>query len=719
MEARLTKKLEYGDTISALALWWKSLFLMPIWGVLVVPAIGFFALLFINGNTLDFGHSPGWQICLAMTMFASIIYFVHDLRKRTIYFNHDLIKFGLRKYALEGLISIGVEYKSQQMMPRKVVLRFRDGKMLRLKVSRLQYNQFESVLHFVETRLPQVHIDPVILTMMRCRRTAGKAISDSGDSVEIRYESRFALKELSDVFARTWDEWSVFGPVLVAICFTPMWLMFISSLFMWPLVVRRIYESATNINFVKALMELWEKSFNTVGKVIEANQSHLVNAVGNPIVVLLVTMAAALIMWGLLRMVLRPNRIIVQADSIRLIFRLASYVVYAKDIHIDTISKITLAKPTDVADPSQWLLRFSLSNNKTIDLSIAALSSDEKARLMRAIQRLAPQIPIDAALLETMTPRQDRSYTELWLQSLSSAPERKSLDPLEPGQMLANQRYQIIRCLGVGGQGTAYLSKDTALVESHLSEMVVLKESIFPVYADSAVRLQALERFEKEASLLRRLEHPGIVALRDYFMEDHRGYLVMEHADGKTLKQLVEEEGPMGEIRVRELALQMCDILSYLHANGVVHRDFTPDNLILNKSGQLKVIDFNVAQQIEAGSAGTIVGKQSYLPPEQFRGKATTQSDIYALGASLFFLLTGEDPEPITQSSPLKYGAACSASLDQMIRDCTALQTQKRIATSEGLKECLIGKKMSDDIQSGAVKIMLSQQSELLEQEQT
>ncbi len=95
-----------------------------------------------------------------------------------------------------------------------------------------------------------------------------------------------------------------------------------------------------------------------------------------------------------------------------------------------------------------------------------------------------------------------------------------------------------------------------------------------------------------------------------------------------------------------------CGLLDLLHANSIVHRDFTPDNLILNSKGQLKLIDFNVAQQIQEGSTGTIVGKHAYVPPEQFRGKATSQSDLYAFGATMFYLLTGKDPEPISQSIP-------------------------------------------------------------------
>jgi serine/threonine protein kinase len=693
LQPTITRKLEYQDGLSAVALWWKSIFLAPFWGTLVIPVLGAMALVFVNDKSLDFFKSPGWQICLAFTMGASILYFFDDLRKRTIYFSNDVIVFGLRRYALSSLISIGVEYKDEQLMPKRVLFRFRDGKLLRLRVSRLRNQQFESVLHFVETRLPQVQIDPVLLTLMRCRRAAGKAISDSGESVEIRYESRFVLKELIAVFTKTWDEWSAFGPVFVGLLSVPLWTMWITSLFMWPIIFLQVYTSPDKVNLSQMLLTAWTGAAEGISRACGGEKMKAVaDLAGSPPMVLLLCLVSIALLWALLRTVMRPNRIIVQADSVTLLLRISSVVLHTRNIPISSIVEIKLFKPNDMADPASWKIRFVLSDHSHIDLSIAAFSTEEKTRLTRSIQRLAPQIPIDAALLETLIPRQDRSYTELWLQSLSEVPERKSMDPLQPGQMIGNLRYQVIRCLGVGGQGTAYLAKDTGLVESRLSDLIVLKESIFPVYADSPIRMQALERFEKEASLLSRLEHPGIVSLRDFFLEDHRGYLVMEHVEGRTLKDLVQEEGALGEIQVRELALQMCDILTYLHASGVVHRDFTPDNLILGKSGQLKLIDFNVAHQMEAGSTGTIVGKQSYLPPEQFRGKATTQSDLYALGATLHFLLTGDEPEPICQSSPLQKGASCSQSLDAVVRDCTALQLSKRIGSAEDLKQRLLSR---------------------------
>ncbi len=252
---------------------------------------------------------------------------------------------------------------------------------------------------------------------------------------------------------------------------------------------------------------------------------------------------------------------------------------------------------------------------------------------------------------------------------------------MEPGQLLADGRFEVLHSLGVGGQGTAYLCHEKQ--KSGTPRTVVLKETILPVFVESLVRQKALQGFEQEAKLLRGLSNPGIVQLVDYFIEDHRAYLVLEHVTGGNLRQLLLSEGPFNEERLRDLLAQMCEILSYLHSQGVVHRDFTPDNLLLDTDGKIKLIDFNVAQQIQGGSQGSIVGKPAYMPPEQFRGKATSQSDIYALGATIFFLLTGLDPEPLLQSSTSSKASTVSETMDKIVRQATALQLNKRYQSAQ------------------------------------
>lgn len=594
---------------------------------------------------------------------------------------------------MDKLQAIGVSYRRDELMPDRIVLFFRDGKNLEFSVHRLRNEQFESTLRFIETRFPQVQIDPILLTLMRCKRVAGKSITDVGQSVEIQYQARYVFREMSEVFIKTWEEWAKLGPLLVTFIAMPCWLSFITGLFLIPSAMLEVAADPSKISISVLFIKLYTDFMAMLAQGVGQSGALLPGIAGHPLTVISLFVLTAWIISQLLKHVVLPNIIFIDSERIKLIFRMRSLSFCLQEIAVKNIVRITQVKPDEMSDPSRWSIRLECVDKKYVELKLAAFSAEERKRFTLALQRLAPQIPVDSELMETLIPRQERSYTELWLQSLSTAPERKSLDPLQPGQLVYTN-YQVVRCLGVGGQGTAYLCKDIGLVQSHLSDVVVLKESIFPVYADSLVRMQALERFEKEASLLSRLQHPGIVSLRDFFIEDHRGYLVMEHVEGKTLKQVVEEEGALSEMKVRELAIQMCDILAFLHEHGVVHRDFTPDNLIMNKTGQLKLIDFNVAQSVESGSAGTIVGKQSYIPPEQFRGKACAQSDIYAMGATMHFLLTAEEPEPISQSSPLEKGAACSESLNKIVKECTALQLQKRMAGAEVLKQRLLARSL-------------------------
>lgn len=124
----------------------------------------------------------------------------------------------------------------------------------------------------------------------------------------------------------------------------------------------------------------------------------------------------------------------------------------------------------------------------------------------------------------------------------------------------------------------------------------------------------------------------------------------------------------------------MCSILVYLHSQSppVLHRDFTPDNLILGEDGTIVLIDFNVAEQREGFETSTVVGKHSYIPPEQFRGKATTQSDIYSMGCVIYFLLTGNDPEPISISHPKIQVEHLSENIDDFVAKATNPDSNQR-----------------------------------------
>ncbi len=383
-----------------------------------------------------------------------------------------------------------------------------------------------------------------------------------------------------------------------------------------------------------------------------------------------------------------PTHLQLTADGMKLLWRHRFLNKDGDTVPWNQINCISLELPKGKTSPLDHIVRFNFGPNKALRLRLGAIpSGEERARILQGVEQFAPMLQRDAEVVEALELPPDHSYTELWLQALSGPPKRERLKPLEEKARLRDGRYTIHHALGVGGQGTAYLATD------HVdNESVVLKEFILPVYVDVNVRRQSLERFEKEARILKQLNNDQVVKLLDFFVEDHRGYLVLEHIDGFSLRDLVQKEGPFNEDRARELAAQMCTIQTYLHelTPPVVHRDFTPDNLILRKDGMLKLVDFNVAQQTESTATGTVVGKHAYLPPEQFRGQPTTQSDIYALGASLFYILTGEDPEPISVLHPKNTKPEVSRELDSIVAKSTAIELKDRYAKAQDVEKDLI-----------------------------
>ena len=293
----------------------------------------------------------------------------------------------------------------------------------------------------------------------------------------------------------------------------------------------------------------------------------------------------------------------------------------------------------------------------------------------------------------------DNSYTELWLKYFSVPAERQKIGLLESHMFLDSGRYEIVGTVGGGGQGTAYLAHvrepskavgetkidhivDLNPDQLQLDDQVVLKEYVLPVHRGQLTAERTADKLRAEAEILRKLDHPQIVKLKDAFVEDFRGYLVLEYIAGESLKALVERLGPQPEELVIAWALRTCDILEYMHGQSppVVHRDVTPDNLMLQESGNIKIVDFNVAYQVDSSATSTVVGKHAYIPAEQFRGKPTPQSDIYSLGGTMFFLLTGKDPAPITQSHPKRFNQSVSNELDEIVARATCASLKERFA---------------------------------------
>jgi serine/threonine-protein kinase len=202
--------------------------------------------------------------------------------------------------------------------------------------------------------------------------------------------------------------------------------------------------------------------------------------------------------------------------------------------------------------------------------------------------------------------------------------------------------YQILRTLGRGGMGTTYLAWERNRTVRHAPMLLVLKE----MNADMARIAKARELFDREARVLKSLEHPGIPKYYDFFVENNRKYIVMELIHGHNLEQFVHQRGATDSQRTIEWMIQVCDILTYLHnlEPPLIHRDIKPANLMLrNLDSRLMLLDFGAVKEL--GTAlETRIGVEGYSAPEQYRGKPCPQSDIYGIGTTIIFLLTGKAP---------------------------------------------------------------------------
>lgn len=331
--------------------------------------------------------------------------------------------------------------------------------------------------------------------------------------------------------------------------------------------------------------------------------------------------------------------------------------------------------------------QFLLGSESTPGKMVLQLDSiedeDQRTAVLNAIENFAPSAKIESQAIDLLRPKQAQSFAEIWLDALVSPPGRERLIALTDGLILDN-RYRIERRLGTGGQGTAYLAEDL-----QQKKQVVLKETMLPVYADLPTRKKALSDFHKVAFALESIKHPGIVQYLGAFVAEHRAYLVLEYVSGVTLSELVKTSGAVSPERVVALGLQMCDILAVLHAVPLVHRDFTPDSMIVRDGDNLVLIDFAVSVSTDADS-DEVAGKIAYMSPEQLKGKAGVQADIYSLGGTLYYALTGLQPDPLTECWPILQRPEISPALNELIIRATKYEPADRFCDVAKLKSALV-----------------------------
>ena len=217
-----------------------------------------------------------------------------------------------------------------------------------------------------------------------------------------------------------------------------------------------------------------------------------------------------------------------------------------------------------------------------------------------------------------------------------------------------HERYRVVSLIGQGGMGAVYLTEDTRLP----GRRCAVKEIRLPPGMTESAVAQAREQFHREAVMLARLDHAHLPKVSDFFHVDGRDYLVMDYVPGSDLLSIVRDARRKGrflpEAQVLRWVDQLCDALSYLHRQDppVLHRDIKPANIKLTPQGDCKLVDFGLVKPMDPDDVSTFtglrgVGSIPYTPLEQYgeiSDHTDVRSDLYALGATLYHLLTGNEP---------------------------------------------------------------------------
>lgn len=276
--------------------------------------------------------------------------------------------------------------------------------------------------------------------------------------------------------------------------------------------------------------------------------------------------------------------------------------------------------------------------------------------------------------------------------------------------LILNNRYRAIKVLGKGGFGATFIGVDLTLTDNPLCVIKQLRPN-----ADDAQAVKiAINLFEREAKILGQINHPQIPKLFDYFEDQQQFYLIQELVNGQNLQREIKYEGVYGELALRRFLLEITPVLKYIHSQKIIHRDIKPANILRRKKdNKLILIDFGaVKDEVNTKLAKTFgqtaltklsVGTMGYAPPEQLAMRPIYSSDIYALGATCLYLLTGKSPKnfPIdSDNGELLWQQEVSLS-DKMIKvleKMLAINTRDRFKSADDVIIALDGESLEGNM---------------------
>jgi len=279
--------------------------------------------------------------------------------------------------------------------------------------------------------------------------------------------------------------------------------------------------------------------------------------------------------------------------------------------------------------------------------------------------------------------------------------------PPHQTDIILRERYKLTKIVGQGGMGNVYRAEDLRLP----GRLCAIKEVQPDPTSTPDMQAQSQDQFLKEASVLARLDHPGLPKVSDFFGENGRDYLVMDYVPGKDLREiLTENNGPLDEALVLSWAWQIMDAVSYLHHRdpSVLHRDIKPANIKLTPDNRIKLVDFGLVKILAPDDARTITvvqgrGTAMYTPLEQYGGDSghtDTRTDIYALGATLYHLLTNSPPpdaksrflSPGVLQAPKKINEKISKQVSDAILWALEMHPDERPFSIDAFRQVLEGR---------------------------
>lgn len=326
-------------------------------------------------------------------------------------------------------------------------------------------------------------------------------------------------------------------------------------------------------------------------------------------------------------------------------------------------------------------------------------SSDQPAPQETHQSAAAPKRISSASLGGTATDEAKIPSTTSVPHKGTTGGHQPTIKQLDSGTVL-NGRYEIARRIGGGGMGAVYLAKDRNLGDASRA----VKEMV-EAHLDPNQHEKAIGDFKRESLLLTSLEHPSIPTIYDYFYDESLGrfYLVMKYISGGDLASRLRNApgGRIDEKTVTDWGMQVADVLQYLHSRPkqIIYRDLKPANLMIDgNTGRVMLIDFGIARWVKQEEKGvTAVGTMGYAPPELFSGRVEPRSDVYSLGATMFHLLTGADPQdnPLLifdfakNPRPRQIAPSLSSEIEQILMRSVEYKPEDRFSSAGEMRDAL------------------------------